>query len=64
MHDEKPAPAEHGAPTGPICLACAKPMKLSQITPVIFSYVMDDHVFACAKCDTKLTRREQRRPCR
>jgi hypothetical protein len=39
-------------------------MKLSQITPVIFSYDMEDQVFACVECNTKLTQLAQRSPCR
>jgi hypothetical protein len=30
-------------------------MKLNQTTPVVFSYDMDDQVFACAECGTEVT---------
>jgi hypothetical protein len=64
MYNERPLPGRRGALTGPICPLCFKPMKLSQITPVIFSYDMDDQVFACVECGMKLTRLAQRSPCR
>jgi transglutaminase-like putative cysteine protease len=64
MCNESPLPGRLGTPAGPICPVCFKPMKLSQITPVIFSYDMDDQVFACVECGTKLTRMAQRSPCR
>jgi hypothetical protein len=63
MEKRKPLPGRGGAPTDPICPLCVKPMKLSHITPVIFSYEMDNQVFACVDCSTNLTRRAQRGPC-
>ena len=49
---------------GPICPLCFKPMKLSRINPVTFSYDMDDHLFVCVACGTKLTRPARRSPFR
>jgi hypothetical protein len=63
MNNRKHMPGRGGAPTAPLCRQCFKPMKLSHITPVLFSYEMDDHVFACAACGTNLTRLAQRGPC-
>ena len=50
--------------TSPICLLCFKPMTLSQIKPLTFSYDMDDHLFVCVECGTKRTRPARRSPFR
>ncbi len=50
-----------GQPAAPECPDCKRPMKVKQVTPVLFATGLDDVSYTCESCGT-LAKRTVKRP--